>query len=105
MNRPDIVCLCGSTRFKDEFIRQNFNHTMKGRIVLTVGFYHHAHEGFTVDPKDKIKLDILHLRKIELCDFVYVIDVDGYIGESTAREIEYARSLLKPIRYLSEERQ
>jgi len=48
-------------------------------------------------------MDELHLRKIDLADEVFVIDWHGYIGESTAKEIEYATAQNKPIRYLKQE--
>jgi hypothetical protein len=40
------------------------------------------------------------LRKIELADFVYVVNVGGYIGERTRFEIEYAKTIGKPIEYM-----
>lgn len=103
--RPIIVCLCGSTRFYDEWQQANFDETMGGKIVLSVGFYPHAgnkahaaHVGVT--PAQKIALDELHKRKIDLADEILVLNVGGYIGESTQSEIEYAKNHGKPIRYL-----
>jgi len=100
-----IVCLCGSTRFKDAFDDANYRETMAGRIVLSVGFFMHATgnrhgEGVGATPEQKIALDALHLRKIELADEVLVLNVGDYIGDSTGREIAYAHSLGKPVRYL-----
>lgn len=104
---PTIVCLCGSTRFYESFQEANFKETMAGRIVLSVGFYAHRPEmipihGETVGitPEQKKMLDNLHLRKIDLCHEVLVLNVDGYIGDSTAREIEYAVHQGKPVRFL-----
>lgn len=103
--RPKIVCLCGSTRFYREFQEANYRETMAGRIVLTVGFYPHAtaevhgqHIGITGHQKDL--LDELHLRKIDLADEVLVLNVGGYIGESTTREIRYTLAAHKPLRWL-----
>ena len=103
--RPKIVCLCGSTRFYTEFQRTNYEETMAGNIVLSVGFFIHrpeqAHsEQLGCTPEQKIKLDELHKRKIDLADEVLVINVGGYIGESTKGEIAYARRFNKPIRYI-----
>lgn len=102
---PKIIVLCGSTRFYQQFQRANYEETMKGNIVLSVGFYIHrseiAHEerrGCTSE--QKIALDELHKRKIDLADEVLILNVGGYIGESTRSEIEYAQSLKMPIRYL-----
>ena len=101
MSRPKIICLCGSTKFKQEFIEANFHETMKGHIVLSVGWFSHADgDIYTPTPDEKIALDELHKRKIDLADEVFVINIDGYIGESTRSEIEYAKAQGKPIKYL-----
>lgn len=102
---PKIVVLCGSTKFYQQFQRANFEETMAGNIVLSVGFYMHrseiAHgEKWEVNEKEKIALDELHKRKIDLADEVFVLNVGGYIGESTRSEIEYAEKLKKTIKYL-----
>ena len=104
---PLIVCLCGSTRFYDEFQRANYDLTMAGQIVLSVGFYPHAKaehghgEGVGHDSSEKVALDELHKRKIDLADEVLVVsDQTGYFGESTRGEIEYAYKHGKPVRYL-----
>ena len=108
---PKIVCLCGSTRFYEKFMEANHLETMAGRIVLSVGFFMHrpdtahgahgAHsETLGCTPEQKLALDELHKRKIDLCDEVYVLNVGGYIGESTRSEIEYADAHGKPVRYL-----
>jgi hypothetical protein len=105
-DRPEIVCLCGSTRFYDAFQKANYDLTMAGKIVLSVGFYPHAQaehghgEGVGHDSLEKIKLDQLHKRKIELADRVFVLNVGGYIGDSTRSEIEHAQETGRPISYL-----
>jgi hypothetical protein len=104
--RPRIVVLCGSTRFFDAFQRANYELTMQGHIVLSVGFYPHATaehghgEGVGHDSEQKVALDELHKRKIDLADEVLVLNVGGYIGDSTRSEIHYAEKLGRPIRYL-----
>lgn len=104
---PRIVCLCGSTRFYEQFQKSNYEETMKGKIVLTVGVYPHSQRqskqpevGFT--PEQKNMLDELHKRKIQLADEILVLNVGGYIGESTRSEIEYARQFHKEIRWLED---
>lgn len=121
---PKIVCLCGSTRFWKQFQEANYRETMAGNIVLTVGFYPHASqqrvkvdgcmgeqeavvtivhphgENVGCTPEEKIALDHLHFRKIDLADEVLVLNVGGYIGESTRNEINYATKMGKVIRYL-----
>ena len=103
--RPKVVCLCGSTRFFAEFQKQNYLETMAGRVVLSVGFYPHAQDemhggqcGVTAD--QKIALDELHKRKIDIADEVFVLNVGGYIGDSTRGEIAHALATGKPVRYL-----
>lgn len=102
--RPAIVCLCGSTRFANESMRAQFNETLAGKIVLTVGCFPRKPDGswdrMQVTDEQKVRLDELHFRKIELADEIFVINVGGYVGESTSREIAYAQSLGKPIRWL-----
>ncbi len=108
--RPPIVCLCGSTRFWREYFEANMAETKAGKIVLSVGFFVHQGDGGDpgiyqgVSPEDKSKLDELHLRKIDLADEVLVLNVGGYIGDSTRAEIQYARTRRKPVRFLEPER-
>lgn len=106
MTKPEVVCLCGSTRFYDEFQQANYDLTMQGKIVLSVGFYPHAKaehghgEGVGHDSAEKVALDELHKRKIDLADRVLVLNVGGYIGESTRGEIEYAMDRGVTVDYL-----
>lgn len=107
--RPTIVCLCGSTRFHEAFQQANCEETLAGRIVLSVGFFGHsaetAHGGsLSCTPEQKLRLDDLHLRKIDLADEILVLNVDGYVGESTTREIAYAAAAGKKIRWVLPDR-
>lgn len=101
--RPKIVCLCGSTRFIDAFQEANLKETLAGNIVLSVGCNTKSDAGLfkgTECEEIKRKLDNLHKQKIYLADEVLVLNVDGYIGESTRNEIEYAHKHNKIVRYL-----
>jgi len=101
--RPPVVCLCGSTRFVAEFNRQRKNLTEDGRIVLSIEIVTTQTPGTDpqhASPALKARLDELHLRKIDLADYVLVINVGGYTGESTRSEIAYARDCGKPVTYL-----
>ena len=105
--RPTIVCLCGSTRFYQQFQEANFRETMAGKIVLSVGFYPHsteqAHgEHIGITPEQKEVLDVLHLEKVKMADEVLILNVGGYIGPSTARELAYALELGKSVRFLED---
>ena len=95
MIEPKVVCICGSTRFRDEMAEANRRFTMAGLIVLAPGVFQHMGDPLT--EADKMKLDELHFRKIDMADQVYVVNPGNYIGESTAREIEYAHSIGKPV--------
>ena len=97
-----IVTLCGSTRFKQAFIDWNARLTLEGCIVLTVGLFEHA-DGTHLTPAQKAGLDALHKDKIAMSDEILVLDVDGYIGESTRSEIAFAQAHGIPVRYLSRE--
>lgn len=106
--RPVIVTLCGSTRFYDTWQRAIFDETMAGKMVFSVGFYPHsaeqAHgEAIGITPDEKEKLDLLHLEKVKAADEVLILNVGGYIGESTARELAYAQSLGKRVRFWQDE--
>jgi len=100
--RPKIVCLCGSTRFMEHFFEAGWEYTLRGYIVLSVGVCKHAeHHGAEAQGQEVAdKLDELHLRKIDLADEVFVLNVGGYIGESTRKEIQYAQKHNKLIGYL-----
>ena len=106
IKRPTIVCLCGSTRFGDAFQDANLKETLEGKIVLSIGCNMKSDsEIFGHLPADelqeiKTRLDDLHSRKIEMADEVLILNVDGYIGESTSRELTYARELGKAVRFL-----
>lgn len=100
MNKPKIVCLCGSGRFRKAFEDAEYQETLAGKIVLTIGCNTHDVARSEDLAKYKPMLDELHLRKIDLADEVLILNVGGYIGESTTREIAYAQKLGKTIKYL-----
>lgn len=104
-----VITLCGSTRFKDAFLEAQKQLTLDGNIVISVGLFGHSGdnevwEGMDEDvlTKTKLMLDDMHKRKIDMSDEIYVINVGGYIGDSTRSEIEYAKRTRKDIQYLEE---
>lgn len=98
--RPPVTVLCGSTRFRDEFVQANRDLTLAGHIVLSVGLFGH-HEAKFDWGTVKTDLDELHKRKIDLADEVLVVsDASGYYGDSTRSEIAYAEALGKPVRFM-----
>ncbi len=99
-HRPVIVCLCGSTRFHEAFRQANLRETLRLKIVLTIGCDFKGDDALGLSPTVKQQLDELHLRKIDLADEIVVLNVGGYIGQSTRREIAYARKYGKRVRFL-----
>ncbi len=95
-----VVTLCGSTRFKDAFIEAQKRLTLEGNIVISVGLFGHSGDNEVWTEGTKAMLDDMHKRKIDMADEIYVINVGGYIGESTRSEIEYARANGKAVKYL-----
>ena len=99
-----VITLCGSSRFKDEFMKTQRDLTLKGNIVISVGLFGHAGEWDNMDEeainKTKEMLDDMHKRKIDMADEIFVINVGGYIGSSTRSEIEYATKTGKKVNYL-----
>ena len=103
-----VITLCGSTKFKEEFMNVQKNLTLKGNIVISVGLFGHSGDNEVWENMDegtltktKEMLDDMHKRKIDMADEIFVINVNGYIGESTKSEIEYAKSKNIPINYLN----
>lgn len=104
-----VVTLCGSTRFKNEFMEVQKQLTLEGNIVISVGLFGHAGDSEVWEnmnegtlTKTKEMLDDMHKRKIDMADEIFVINVGGYIGDSTRSEIEYAKKHGKVIRYLED---
>ncbi len=101
-NKPKVVCLCGSTRFKEQYEYWSRHYALKGYIILSVGLFMHADDE-QLSATSKAKLDQLHLHKIDMADEVFVINPGSYIGDSTHAEINYARSRGIPVEFLESE--
>ena len=87
-----VITLCGSTRFKEQFLEAQKRLTLEGNIVISVGLFGHSGDEEVWTPGTKEMLDNMHKRKIDMADAIYVINPGGYIGESTRSEIEYAKA-------------
>lgn len=105
-----VITLCGSTKFKDEFMQVQKELTLGKFIVISVGVFGHSGDDEVLENMDedtiaetKRMLDDMHKRKIDMADAIFVVNVDGYIGESTRSEIEYAKEHGKEIFYLVEQ--
>jgi len=102
-----VITLCGSTRFKDEFLNVQKKLTLEGNIVISVGLFGHSGDNEVWENMDegtltktKKMLDDMHKAKIDMADEIFVINVGGYIGDSTRSEIEYAKKNGKKVNYL-----
>ncbi len=95
-----VITLCGSTRFKEQFLEAQKRLTLEGNIVISVGLFGHSGDEEVWLPGTKEMLDNMHKRKIDMADAIYVINVDGYIGSSTRSEIEYAKENGKQVLFL-----
>ena len=100
VGRFPVITLCGSTRFKEQYLEAQKRLTLEGNIIISVGLFGHSGDDETWEPGVKEMLDNMHKRKIDMADAIYVINVGGYIGESTRSEIEYAKSHGKEVIYL-----
>lgn len=94
-----IITLCGSTKFKKEFEEVAKNLALEGHAVLSVNMFHHA-DNLELTTEQKIRLDNAHKEKINASDAIFVINKDGYIGESTFSEIDWAQRMKKEIYFL-----
>lgn len=102
IGKYNIITLCGSTRFRDQFIKQQKRLTLEGSIVISVGLFGHSGDDEVWSEGTKEMLDDMHLRKIDLADGIFVINPGGYIGSSTRNEIEYARETGKTVQFLED---
>lgn len=94
--RPEVVCLCGSARFADELRAAERALSLAGAVVLAPVL---LAPGDELPAGQRAALGALHLRKIDLADRVLVVDPGGYVGESTRREIAYARAAGTPVSF------
>ncbi len=97
-----VITLCGSTRFKEQFLEAQKRLTLERNIVISVGLYGHSGDDEVWTEGTKEMLDDMHKRKIDMADAIYVINVNGYIGSSTKSEIDYAEKNGKEVLYFEE---
>ena len=97
-----VITLCGSTRFKDDFLKEQKRLSLEGNIVISVGLFGHSGDNEVFTDGVKEMLDDMHKRKIDMADEIFVINKNGYIGSSTRSEIEYAIKTNKKVNYMEE---
>ena len=95
-----VITLCGSTKFKDEFMREQKRLSLEGNIVISVGMFGHSGDNEAWTEETQEMLNDMHKRKIDMADEIYVINKGGYIGSSTRSEIDYAIKHNKPVNYM-----
>lgn len=100
VGKYNVITLCGSTKFKEDFIKQQKRLTLEGNIVISVGLFGHAGDNEVWTEGTKEMLDDMHKRKIDMADEIFVINKNGYIGNSTKSEIEYALKTGKKVSYM-----
>ena len=100
VGRFKVITLCGSTKFKDDFIREQKRLSLEGNIVISVGLFGHSGDDEVWKDGTKEMLDEMHKRKIDMADEIFVINKNGYIGSSTKSEIEYAIDHDKKVNYM-----
>lgn len=99
VNGFKVITLCGSTRFKEQFVEVQKRLTLEGNIVISVGLFGHSGDNEVWTEGTKAMLDRMHLAKIDMADEIFVINVDNYIGDSTRNEIAYAKSNGKKVNF------
>ena len=105
---PKIICLCGSTRFTDEMLVKQWELTKQGFIVLSwcalPDWYFKGEDKTHIGDQEDVReiVDRVHFCKIELANEIFVLNIGGYIGESTRNEIRHAESLGRPVKYQEE---
>jgi len=106
LTKPKVICLCGSTQFTEQMLIKQWELTKQGNIVLSwcalPSWYFQGQDKAHIGDQEGVKeiVDAIHFRKIDLSDEVLVINIGGYIGQSTRNEIAYAESVGKPVKYL-----
>ncbi len=95
-----VITLCGSTKFKEDFLREQKRLTLEGNIVISVGLFGHSGHNEVWTENAKEMLDDMHKRKIDMADEIFIINKNGYIGSSTKSEIEYAINTGKKVNYM-----
>ena len=99
MDQYQTTTICGSMRFFPHML-DAANKLSRERYVVIMPFVRFSAGEQLSDP-DKRMLDDMHIYKISISDEIHVVTVENYIGESTRREIEFAKRSGKPITYLN----
>lgn len=102
MRKIKVIAICGSLKFKEEMIKIAIQLELTGNVALIPIFPTNNEMNYTEE--EKTMLGKMHKEKIKIADAIFVVNINGYIGESTKREIEYAKAQNKEILYLEEKK-
>lgn len=94
----NTITLCGSTRFEEDFHKEEARLTLQGNVVYSCAVF--GHRGVPPTSEEKLMLDAVHFAKIANSEAIHVLNRDGYVGESTRREVYAAAILGKKITFL-----
>jgi len=100
--KREIITLCGSTKFKNEFLQVAKDLTLQGFIVFNVYVFSH-HDNINLSQEQKNDLVDIHNQMLDMSNGIFVVNKNGYIGENTKNEIEYVEKKGKHIRYYMNE--
>ena len=93
-----IIKICGSSNFKDEIMEQARKLTLEDHIVLVPTIFEHQEEDLPTEVK--LRLGNIQKQKINMSDAIFVVNVDGYIGEGTFSDIDWALRNNKKVFFL-----
>lgn len=99
MVKAKVITMCGSLKFKKEFMEYAEKLELEGNCVLSVIYPTNEDKDYYTEEQADI-LDKMHKQKIDMSDSIFVVNVGGYIGNSTKSEIEYAKKHNKEVLYL-----
>ena len=97
-----VITICGSMKFIQEMMEISEKIELQGNVVL-LPIYNPSRpnkESFTIE--EIAMLDKMHRERIKISDAILVVNVNGYIGDSTKSEIEFAKALNKEIIYYTD---
>lgn len=89
------VTICGSMKFEREM--QSIAFLLETKHNMNVLQCVYNIDDLDIIPAERVFLERAHYRKIELSDAIYVVDIQGYIGNQVSKEIEFAKSKGKEV--------
>jgi hypothetical protein len=94
------VAICGSMRFVEDMIEVQKHLSYQGVIVLMPSFTLASPGTVHIPAEIKKQFAEMHRERIDMADEIFVVNVGGYFGSDTDKDIEYAESVGKPVKYL-----